>query len=220
MVGLGAFFLLSLQMHVYAQHDDFGTWTNVEVKKRILPRLDIAVEGDIRFRDDMESLDRWAAIVSMSYQWLSFFSVGANYNFIRFNHTKRGWETGHRYNLYCTASAKWNQWTVSLRERYEQTYRDGVESSSGSPNPNKVMRSRLMVAYAIQYTGFKPFLSSEFFDTVNAHNSSVWDKVWYTAGAEYKLNKRHSLQMYYRYQKIKHGQRNTHILGTGYYIRL
>ncbi|NDW12738.1 DUF2490 domain-containing protein [Bacteroides sp. 214] len=198
--------------------DDFGIWTSIGVEKKILPGLNAYAEGDFRLRDDAQTIDRWSGGIGLSYKIFSFLKISGDYNLIRFNHEKRDWETGHRFNLYATGSYKWDNFTISLRERFQQTYREGVSRTAKRANPKKILRSRLQVSYKIADTKFKPFASVELFHTLNDPQSNGLDKTRYTVGTEYKINKKNAFEVYYRYQANNKddSEQNRHILGVGY----
>jgi len=212
---------LLLCSSVYAQSDDFGVWTTIEAKKKLLPGLEASIEGDFRTRDDLGTVDRWSGAAGLSYRIWSFLKVGGDYTFIRFNHTKRGWETGHRYNLYATGSYRWNRLNFSLRERYQQTYRKDVSVTAKRANPKKILRSRLQMSYDIKKSAFEPYASMELFHKLNDPQNNGLDKIRYTFGTEYKLNKKNAFQIYYRYQTVRDDEDpNLHVLGLGYTIKL
>lgn len=205
---------------VYAQSDDFGVWTTIEAKKKLFGGLEASVEGDFRTRDDAGTVDRWSGSAGLSYKIWDFLKVGGDYVYMRFNHDKRGWETGHRYNLYAVGSYKWNRFTLSLRERYQHTYRKDVSATAKRANPKDILRSRAQVAYNIKKSAFKPYASMELFHKLNDPQDNGLDKIRYTLGTEYKLNKRSAFEVYYRYQTVRDEEDpNIHVLGVGYSIK-
>lgn len=205
---------------IYAQSDDFGVWTTVGASKELFSKFEASVEGDFRTHDNAGTIDRWSGGVGLSYKPWDFLKVGGEYVYIRYNHTRRGWETGHRYNIYAAGSYKWNRFTLSLRERYQHTYRKGVPATNTSANPKDILRSRLQLAYRLKQSAFQPYASMELFHRLNDPQDNGLDKIRYTLGLEYELNKRSTFNMYYRYQTVRDDDSDLHILGIGYSIRL
>lgn len=205
---------------IHAQSDDFGIWTSIELEKKILPGLNIATEGEFRTRDNSGTIDRWSASADVSYRLLPYLKVGGTYSFINFNHEKREWEVGHRYSLYVTGSYKWNRLNISLREKYQHTYRNGVSSTSTRANPKDMLRSRLQLSYNIPKCKFNPYASVELYHTLNDPQSNGLDKTRYTLGTEYKLNKKSAFEVFYRYQdEADDDETNGHVLGVGYKLK-
>jgi len=211
---------LAFSGYTYAQSDDFGVWTTVGASKELFTGLEASAEGDFRTRDNAGTIDRWSGSVGLSYKVWDFLKVGGEYVYLRYNHTKRGWETGHRYNLYAVGSYQWNVFRLSLRERYQHTYKKNVPETITSANPQDILRSRLQLAYRSKQSAFQPYASMELFHRLNDPQDNGLDKIRYTFGVEYDLNKRSTFNLYYRYQTVRDDDADLHVLGIGYSIRL
>ncbi|MCD8032618.1 MAG: DUF2490 domain-containing protein [Bacteroides sp.] len=217
---IGCLLLLGMPLFAYGQSDDFGIWTSAGARKRLFPGLVAELEGEFRLRDNLKETDRWGVAADLSYRIIPYLKVGASYNLIRFHHEKRGWETRHRYSLYGVGSYDWNRFTLSLRERYQHTYKVGVSSTAKRANPKDVLRSRLKLEYDIRKSPFSPYASVELFHTLNDPQGNGLEKIRYTAGTGYKLNKRNRFDFYYHYQdQADDDETNGHILGIGYQYR-
>ena len=141
----------------------------------------------------------------------------------------------HRFNASLTASHKFtNGLKFSLRERWQYTYRpekavtrwtfredvsnqdmrlddDYVRSGKGKNQ----LRSRLQVELDRKRALFTPYASMELY------NSWAIEKIRYTAGTDIRLNKQHSLSVYYRFQNMKNVDEedydpDMHFLGLSY----
>ena len=77
------------------------------------------------------------------------------------------------------------------------------------------LRSRLQVSYNIKGFPFEPFAEVEVYNELD--KAFALDKVRYTVGTEYKINKKNKLKVYYRYQDYADiDEVNGHALGLGY----
>lgn len=77
------------------------------------------------------------------------------------------------------------------------------------------LRTRLAVSYDIKKSPFEPFAELEVYNELD--NSFAYNKVRYTVGTDYKINKEHKLTVYYRYQDYADVDGvSGHILGIGY----
>lgn len=153
------------------------------------------------------------------------------------------WYTRHRATASLTGSVKWGRFKFSLRERYQFTHRmrsycdreryyyfsefkqwdyedPNFESPEETVDPKKAksdhkLRSRLSVSYDIKKSPWEPFAEVEVYNELD--NAFALDKVRYTIGTEYKINKEHKLKVYYRYQDYAGiDEVNGHVLGLGY----
>lgn len=151
------------------------------------------------------------------------------------------WGKRHRFNVSLTGSIDIGRLNVSLRERWQYTYRpaktvtretyeysyslDGVlyddypiinnEEKTYKGKGKNVLRSRLMLEYNIPHCKVDPFVS------VETYNAWSLYKTRYTIGADWKIAKPQTLSFYYRYQHVKgsddfDSDPNMHIIGLGY----
>jgi hypothetical protein len=153
------------------------------------------------------------------------------------------WYTRHRATVSLTGSVKWGRFKFSLRERYQFTHRmrsycdryryyyyeslkkwdyelpdfeqpEQLTDEKKSKSDHK-LRSRLAVNYDIKKCPFEPFAEVEVYNELDNH--FAFNKVRYTIGTEYKINKEHKLKLYYRYQDYADiDEVSGHILGLGY----
>ncbi len=213
------FFTASLlTIHTLSAQDDLGSSLSADITKRVIPGLNLSLEEDFRLRDNLSEVDRFSTTLELSYKPWKFLKLGGAYNLINYNHETKGWEVRHRYYFFATGSYRINRFTVSLRERFQSTYRVGVKETSKRANPKLYLRSRLEVEYDIRNCKFEPFASVELYNTLNDPQGNKMNKLKYTAGSKYKLNKRNSLQLYYRYVNFKDDDEGNgkHMIGLGY----
>lgn len=77
------------------------------------------------------------------------------------------------------------------------------------------LRSRLQVSYDIKKCPFEPFAEIEVYNLLD--ENLAYDKVRYTIGTEYKIDKKNKLKVFYRYQDYADiDEVSGHVLGLGY----
>lgn len=77
------------------------------------------------------------------------------------------------------------------------------------------LRSRLAVSYDIKKSPFAPFAEVEIYNELD--NAFAYDKIRYTIGTEYKIDKKNKLKVFYRYQDYAEiDEVSGHVLGLGY----
>lgn len=91
----------------------------------------------------------------------------------------------------------------------EPTIKEKTKRGKGS----NVLRSRLEVSYDIKSLSLEPYISCEMY-----HDDGGLRKTRYTIGGDYKITKRHSIGLYYRYQDFSGSDEgeSTNIIGIGY----
>ena len=151
------------------------------------------------------------------------------------------WTARHRATASLTGSFKLGRFKFSLRERYQYTYRMpsqcdreryyyfyfpptmaewDMENPEYTTDEKKAksdhkLRSRLQVSYNIKGCPLEPFAEVEVYNQLD--NSFAYDKIRYTVGTEYKIDKKNKLKAYYRYQDSADiDEVGGHVLGLGY----
>lgn len=156
---------------------------------------------------------RFTASLTGSVKWGRFkFSLRERYQFT------------HRMRSYCDRT-RWNYdsghelFPDLIPEYYidddpesdDYSYRIDEKKSKSDHK----LRSRLAVSYDIKKCPFEPFAEVEVYNELD--NAFAYDKIRYTVGTEYKINKEHKLKLYYRYQDYADiDEVSGHVLGIGY----
>lgn len=156
---------------------------------------------------------RGTASLTGSVKWGRFkFSLRERYQFT------------HRMRSYCDRE-RWyyNPFHVMFPDDIpEYELDDDPESedysymtdTKSAKNDHK-LRSRLAVSYDIKKCPFEPFIEVEVYNQLD--NAFAYDKIRYTIGTEYKINKEHKLTLYYRCQDYADTDEVVnHVLGIGY----
>ena len=77
------------------------------------------------------------------------------------------------------------------------------------------LRTRLEVSYDVKKCPFEPYVEVEVYNELD--NAFAYDKIRYTVGTEYKINKENKLKVFYRYQDYADiDEVSGHVLGLGY----
>jgi len=195
---LTSVFLISGYWMALSQ-SDWGSSFGVEISKKIKPKLNLSLEEEFRLRDNFSTAERLSSALELGYKPWKFIKLGGAYTLINYNHSTKGWELRHRYYFYALGTCKTNNIRLSLRERFQSTYRQGVEATSTRANPKNYLRSRLKIEYDIPKSHFEPYCSAEFYNTLNDPQENTMNKVHYSFGTAYQINKRNTLDFYYRY---------------------
>lgn len=232
-----------------AQSDDFGIWSEANVEKKINSNLEIDGGVEWRTRDNASETDRWSASVGVSYKLTDWLKASAGYSLLYDNNHKVNssgkkysdyWGLRHRFNVSLTGSYSFGNLGISLRERWQYTYRPektvdrywnytdedddryygepvvkngATEQHTYSGKGKSVWRNRLQLKYKVTKM-WRPYLAGESYVA-----GSGLDKIRLSAGTEIRLSKQHWLDVKYLFQKVyddDDDEGNKHILGIGY----
>ena len=224
-----------------AQGSDFGMWYELGAEKKLSQKWNLGFEGEFRTRNNARTADRWSAGLSAEYKIIKGLKASAGYLLLYDNNqeeldlksdglrpnkwTPSYWGARHRFNVSLSGNVDWGRLNISLRERWQYTYRPAVDDKkydfdeetwkSVKGKGKNVLRSRLQLSYDIAHWKLDPFANVEMFN-----DKSGIQKMRYQAGVEYKYKKKHVFNLTYRYQNVgsndDDNEVNSHLLGLSY----
>ncbi len=209
-------------MPLCACAQDFGLDFNLGLKKKIIKGLSIAVGFELRTQDMTTEMGQIDASFEMSYKPIDYFKFGAGYDFIdKYYPNITTWSPRHRANVFVTGILPIEDFELSLRERYQYTYR----SMSGkiASKHEHILRSRLQAEYHIKAVHLTPYLNFEMYNDLA--NSFAIDKLKLNVGLTYTLKKKkskfaHDFEFFYRYTApIASDDEDFHMIALGYLFK-
>lgn len=190
------FLVSSLQ----AQDENLATHTRFKVSHKFTSKFAMSADTEIRLNDALKRFDRWGIGVGANYKLLPFLRAEAGYEFHYRYRGESTWDARNRYQIGVTLSAKWQQFSFALRERFQQTFNDGDVQTR--------LRSRIKISYDIKDFFITPYFSTEIYQAIG--DAAFWraDRMRYRPGLEMKFNKNWGLDLYYCYQHETDRDRN------------
>lgn len=227
---------------VTSHADDTGLVLSGEASHKIKKGLNVGFEAEFRSRNDFRTADRVSLGADVSYKVLPWLKASVGYSLlidnnredityqddgVSYNNWRPSyWGVRHRFNVSLTGSYKVQRVELSLRERWQYTYRPSKiidnfdfdeaewEDHEVRGKGKNVLRSRLQVEWDIPKWKFDPFASVEF------HTTRQLDKTRFIVGVDHTIKKTHNFKLFYRYQTVNnHGddeESNIHLVGLGY----
>jgi predicted porin len=225
--------MLVLSMQAFSQDaeatpeavTEHGLWTSLDIQKKWDNGLALGIEEECRLRDNYMSTDRFMSTVDLSYKPLSFLKAGASYTRISYNHPGKKstdymnyWELRNRYSFYLQGQYSFHRFDLSLKERYQNTYRLGVAETDTRANPKEVLRSKLALSYDVKGFSLEPYASCEWMHSLNdptGNNGLV--EMRYAVGLKYDFKEGISVECGYLYDMDKDPENpiNTHVFTFG-----
>lgn len=225
--------------------DKAGLLVEYGAEKRLSQQWSIALEGDFRLRNNFKTVDRVSIGAAAYYQFNRWLKADASYILLIQNAYEKveldddgsveswqpsSWGLRHRVHVSLTGSYRFgNNICIALRERWQYTYQpaktvrqwdadeglwEDVERESKGKHQ---LRSRLQISYDKKGALLVPYTS------VELYNSMQIDKLRYTVGTKIRLGTQHTLDLFYRYQDIRHqtdvSEPDMHYIGIGYKLK-
>lgn len=194
------FVLLLFSTSLVAQTNSSSFRPAVEFSMKLNKKIELQLEEELRLAG-FSSFDRTMTTLGGSYALNKSFKAGGEYTWIYLNNLKDGYyESRHRFAAWLQASQKVNRFKFTLREKFQNTYRD-EDLGNYSYNPKMVLRSKLELSYNIRKAALTPYVSAEMQYQLNNPYGNVVNKWRYTAGATYNFTKKMGLELYYKFDR-------------------
>ncbi|MBO4587984.1 MAG: DUF2490 domain-containing protein [Bacteroidales bacterium] len=197
------------------RENDFGIWGSVDMSYTFKQRVNDS--------SDQKQASRWSAGVRFEYRSKEL-SHQTNLWFVRpyvgfratkwlrfalyYDYFKKPTIYQHRILFDATESLSRSGLTVSLRERFIVAYAPETDKWSW------VLRPKLTAKYHIGDTRFSPYMAFELY--TNHH----WTMMHNFVGTNINLGKGSSLDLFYMFGLNNGTNRQDHILGVGYGLKL
>lgn len=186
-----------------AQTQDFGMWNTISVNKELTKKLTLGVDQEVRFRDNLSTLNLVYTNVGLTYKFTDYFKFSAVYRFIDKHKDDLSWGVRHRVYFDAAVKVKPGNFNFSYRARYQVEWRGaGYEAIHGNV-PEIYFRNLFKLGYKVGES-LEPYLGSEIRFQINNpripyHNG--FDRTRFIGGLNYEVNKHHTFGVYFLLQK-------------------
>lgn len=148
---------------------EFGGRLSVSVDKKLARGLHVSLEEEIRMDNNFGSFDRFHTTLGLSYKVNDYLKLGVGYAMINpYSSSNSAFKSSrHRLMLDATGSLRFGDWRLSLRERFQATYRSGDMNEYQNPRTALTLKSRLKLSYK-GLRRIEPYAYVELRNTLNA----------------------------------------------------
>lgn len=211
-------FILLAWSAAWAQNSDAGLWTSISAEKKIAKSLSMSFNETFRFNENISELGNYFSEIGLEKKIIKGLSLGLNYRFINKRELNDAYSLKHRYLFDLIYKKKIEDFAVGFRSRFQsqvESYFLPKENIYGNI-PDHYWRNK----FSIRYQGFKkykPALSAELWYPVKGRVER-FDNIRTSAGIQYDLNKKTSIEFEYIFQKelSKNNPRADFISSIGY----
>jgi len=193
---------------IYAGGDDFMYFSAFEFKHKINDSLDVFIQPELRFNDDISELYYWHIRNGIIYHLDKNLDLVSTYRLKQTEDSTGSWIPENRLELEINPKISLNGFKLSDRNRFE--YRDLRGSKDRWRYRNMLKISRYLEQYKIT-----PYISEEIFYDFEINKLET---NWATLGVSKKLTKEITGSIFYRWESKRVGTTShwdsNHILGT------
>lgn len=150
---------------------DMGAYISGGVDWSVIPkRLSLSFDEEIRLKDSFSNLSKAYSNLAVSYRLFPWLKAGVSYSFIMSKSSAGEWRPRHRGALSLAASARLGRIKLTLREKFQATYKAYDVNLYQSPQTDLALKSRLKLEYDLFHSKWTPYVSAEIRNCFNAVN--------------------------------------------------
>lgn len=201
-----------------------STWFELEFSKEIVKNLKVEFNPELRLLGGFK-MDSYILEGGLSYKLHKYLSVASSYRFENAYDYKKstgeyqGQKSVNRIALDAKTDFELKRFNIQFRLRYT----NGFDFDATFDNKDSFFRYRAKMDYNIKGNKLMPFVTVEAFHDLVLNG---FDKIRYTGGFAYPINKNNELGIFYRLQDyfepndyIGDKKESIHIIGVGYSLK-
>jgi len=195
--------LILLPVSAFPQEKDFGIWYSVNAEIELVKNLDLDLSPNVRTFLNASKIEEAFIDAGLTYKLFKFLSLSASY---RINTSLEDDNSYHpQHKIFFDLKSKYSpgDLTLSGRIRFQRRYKTYIEDEEDKI-PDSHIRLRFKALYDIPSFKFNPYVSAELFCPVFKEFDKLADKKRFMLGFEYSLNKQHSFELGYMFQRDYH----------------
>jgi hypothetical protein len=203
---------------------DLGSIVGLDINKKIKKLYTLTFAGDWQTRNMLRSPEQVTNQLGLGRKMNENFDAGIDGYIIHFHRNyygchrdeSFGWENRYVWDAYVKGHIQYNNWTLSLKETYEQTYCKDVEGKDkvrNGINPERMLRSVVEADYKLS-KWWTPYAYAEVYNPLNKPSNNDIQTVRVEAGATYKWTKNMHIKLFCRYDDFIDSKYYDPVLGT------
>jgi hypothetical protein len=204
---------------ISGQDPDFGIWGGVSATHELVNNLDAELKLAFKAEDKLSTLDQYYAEGGLNYKLTKWLDAGASFRLIRKFEDDLAYHFRNRIYTWVKGDVDAGRLNFSLRATYQRTSRQYIEKDNDLI-PEHYARLRFKAEYDVPSSPISPFILVEPYAPIAGGDGFEIKKVRYSAGLEYKISKKSSVEagwLMETYKKKSAG--NLHVLNLEYKIK-
>lgn len=209
-------FIIFISFSGFSQKTDFGVWYNISIKHELTKKLGVELSPVLRTFDNASKIEETFLEGELSYDLTKFLSLAGSYRITSNIEDDDKYHLRHKW--YAGIKGTFDFWRIDFsgRVRFERRYKTYFEDEDDRI-PSSHLRFKATAELKTPSFPLNPYISGELFFPVNKEPEDLIDKKRFAAGVEYKISKKHAIDLEYIYQRDYHPKlRYEHIISLTY----
>ena len=180
-----------LPISIFAQENDFQTWTSISVSKKIIKKTNLTIKQGIRFRENSSLYSKLFTDLKIKSKYNKHFSFAIGYRFS--NDWNKQLELSQKNRVYSDIYYK-----AKYKKRFLFDARARLQTQGNTEGYSATFRHKTALAYNLPKTKLEPSVALEYF---LPFDSILIEKLRYTIGISHPITKDLDVELAYRIQQ-------------------
>ena len=189
------FLFCGIYINSFAQVNDAGLWTSIDVSKKLAGGFNASLSEEIRLNENVSEVGTAFTEIGITHKIIKRMTGGISYRFIQSRRLDDSYSIRHRLNVDVAYRIKFKMISATVRERFQSQVKN-VQSSDDGSIPVNYLRNKVTFKYDTNKK-YTPWISFEAFLQLNNPEGNEFDNLRYSAGFDYKFNKKNSISLFY-----------------------
>jgi long-subunit fatty acid transport protein len=201
----GRIILLTLLVYlitrpVYGQNNDFGIWYGINIEHPVNKKLEVDVSAMLRTFNNCSKTEQAFLEGGISYKLNKYLSLGGAYRLTENLEDNNEFHIRHKWFADAKGTLPLEKFSFSARFRF-QIQKKTYFKNDADKIPDYHSRIKLKGLYKSPKFPLNPYVCVEMFSPLFKNSDRLIDKNRFSAGFEYKISKKHSLEVEYIFQR-------------------
>lgn len=203
---------------VAGQDSDFGLWYSFNADHSFTKKIDMSLKASLRTYENASVVDEAYLEGELSYSFNKYLTAAASGRIAQAREQNDEYHMRYKYFLGLRGKLPVERFTLSARTMLMVIHRSYVKDEDDI-STFSTLRLKIKAAYNIKGFPMNPYIGIETFTKITVDSENVLDKTRLIAGAEYKISKKHALELEYMLDRdMTPDLLYTHLISTTYIL--
>ena len=192
--------LFILPLITYSQKKDFGIWYGVSAEHKLTKKLELDLSTKIRTFNNAAKVEQVFLEGGLTYELNKYLAIAGSYRLTKNIEQNNLYYFRHKVMLDIKGSMPAGDFSFSCRLRFQTAIKTYIKDEIDK-YPDYTSRIKLKAIYKTQTFPVNPYIYMESFSPMFSDKERTIEKIRYTAGAELRILKQHSVEVEYIFQR-------------------
>ncbi|HUX57641.1 MAG TPA: DUF2490 domain-containing protein [Bacteroidales bacterium] len=192
--------VLIVTLPTFSQSDDFGIWYGLNTEYSVKKKLEIDLSAMIRTFNNASDIDEAFLEGGVTYKLNKYLALAGSYRITENLEDNSEYHIRHKLMADIKGNGSLGRFDFSARFRFQRQDKTYFEDANDEI-PDYHGRIKIKAEYKTPSFPINPSISFETFYRMFEATEKRFDKHRFAIGIEYKINKKHSLELEYMFER-------------------